>query len=530
MQNAHLESCGPIGRGWVLRKFTAAVTDPQYIPIIAYPNAWSPSTKGVVTSEVVLFTAKTEAEFAKYKGQLAGKIILTTGERPIRPLDKALLSRYSDEELAKMASAAPPSDSSSSGLPPADIIKRFVDGFNQDVKRTKFLQEEGAVVTLYSSGEGSGGTSFVQGASVAVEMPTEIKSINDIFDSPAFQPQNKKYGANMLPQVTVASEDYNRMVRMINNGAKPKMTIEVDAQYSEDDPMQYNTIAEIPGTDPVLKEEVVMLGAPWFAFQNARFAAPQNADGELRDAGILEMQYIANEGFLISSRDKRVLIDGLHRPYLKEYASLPEDEREKIESAQTPFDGVDLILVSHLHGDHFHPESVGRYLTNSSKTIFASSQQVVDEMAVKFASFDSIKPRVTGIPFQLRSRQSMKLAGIDVEFLSIGHGSGQSASIQNLGHIIHIGGKKVLHVGDAVVMPEIFDAFDLEKQGIDIALLPSWLLTNKGGQELVNKHIDPKQIIAIHVEPNRTDEVRREMARYFPDAKLFSSMLEKQCF
>ncbi len=261
MQNAHLESWGPFGRGWALRKFTAAVTDPQYIPVIAYPNAWSPSTKGAVTSEVVLFNAKTEAEFAKYKGQLAGKIVLMSGERPIKPLDKALLSRYSDEELAKMASAAPPSDSSGSGLPPADIIRRFVDGFNQDVKRTKFLQEEGAAVTLYNSGEGSGGTFFVQGANVAVEMPTEIKSIYDIFDSPAFQPQNKKYEANMLPQVTVASEDYNRIVRMINNGAKPKMTVEVDAQYYDDDPMQYNTIAEIPGTDPALKDEVVMLGA-----------------------------------------------------------------------------------------------------------------------------------------------------------------------------------------------------------------------------------------------------------------------------
>src|SRR5690606_30541855 len=96
---------------------------------------------------------------------------------------------------------------------------------------------------------------------VAAEMPTEIKSLADVLASPAFQPHNKKYEANIMPQATVASEDYNRLVRMIRNGAKPQMTVEIDAQYFDDDPMQYNTIAEIPGTDPVLKDEIVMLGA-----------------------------------------------------------------------------------------------------------------------------------------------------------------------------------------------------------------------------------------------------------------------------
>ena len=70
MQNAHLESWGPFGRGWAVRKFSAAVVDPQFIPLISYPRAWSPSTKGVVTSEVVYLDAKTPEDLAKYKGEL----------------------------------------------------------------------------------------------------------------------------------------------------------------------------------------------------------------------------------------------------------------------------------------------------------------------------------------------------------------------------------------------------------------------------------------------------------------------------
>ncbi len=258
MQNAHLESWGPFGRGWSLKSFTAVVNEPQYFPVIAYPKAWSPSTKGAVTSEVVFLDAKTNDDLAKYKGQLAGKIVLVSGERPLKPIDKPLMKRFGDEDLSKMATEPAPGPNDGSGPPPS-AFKQITDFFNQQAQKMKFLQDESAAVMIDNSGGGSGGTLFVQGASVGIEMG-ELKSIEDLFASPAFQPQNKKYEANMMPQVTMASEDYNRLVRMIKNGAKPKMTIEVNAQYHDEDPMQYNTIAEIPGTDPALKDEVVMLG------------------------------------------------------------------------------------------------------------------------------------------------------------------------------------------------------------------------------------------------------------------------------
>jgi len=74
------------------------------------------------------------------------------------------------------------------------------------------------------------------------------------------QPYQKDAETKMVPQMTMASEDYNRIVRMIQNGVTPRMTVNIEAKYYDDDPMSYNTIAEIPGTDPKLKDEVVMLG------------------------------------------------------------------------------------------------------------------------------------------------------------------------------------------------------------------------------------------------------------------------------
>jgi Zn-dependent M28 family amino/carboxypeptidase len=82
----------------------------------------------------------------------------------------------------------------------------------------------------------------------------------------------------MLPQMTMASEDYNRLVRMIQNGAKPRMTIDIQTQYHDEDLMGYNTVAEIPGTDPVLKDEIVMLGGHLDSW-HAGTGATDNAAG-----------------------------------------------------------------------------------------------------------------------------------------------------------------------------------------------------------------------------------------------------------
>ena len=111
MQNAHLEAWGPFGRGWALKSFSAEVTSPQVIPVIAYPKAWSPSTKGAITSEVVYFDAKTDEDFAKYKGKLKGKIVLVSAPRELKAVMNSLGERYTDEQLAKMAAAPNPADS-----------------------------------------------------------------------------------------------------------------------------------------------------------------------------------------------------------------------------------------------------------------------------------------------------------------------------------------------------------------------------------------------------------------------------------
>ncbi|MBA2736983.1 MAG: M20/M25/M40 family metallo-hydrolase [Pyrinomonadaceae bacterium] len=284
MQNAKLEAWGPFGRGWSLKNFTAQVVEPQAIPVIAYPKAWSPSTKGAVTAEVVHLELKSDSDFEKYKGKLGGKIVLISPERPIKAAFEGMGVRYSDEDLTKMAAAPDPAVAAASAPRPQqgqpqqqspqqmERMQRFVMG----LKAAKFLLEEGAAVVVDNSGGGSGGTLFVQGANVAQDIPANPMEI--FTNRNRLQPQQKEAEAKMLPQMTMATEDYNRLVRMIKQGVKPKMTVNIQTQYHDEDLMGYNTVAEIPGTDPTLKAEVVMLGGHLDSWHSAT-GATDNAAG-----------------------------------------------------------------------------------------------------------------------------------------------------------------------------------------------------------------------------------------------------------
>ena len=259
MQNAHLEAWGPFGRGWTLKSFDAQIVAPYDIPLIAYPKAWSPSTKGAVTADVVLFNPKTDADYDKYKGQLKGKIVLISDARPLSAEAKAFPLRYSDEDLAKMSDApnpaAAPRAQQQQRTP--EQMQQRMQALVQSAKRLNFLTQEGAAVLVDNSRGGSGGTIFVQSATVAQEIP---QNVQDYFSTKRLQPQQKEAESKMIPQMTMATEHYNRLVRMINSGEKLRMTVDIQAEYNDKDPMSYNTVAEIPGTDPKLKDEIVMLG------------------------------------------------------------------------------------------------------------------------------------------------------------------------------------------------------------------------------------------------------------------------------
>jgi hypothetical protein len=284
LANAHLEAWGPFGRGWTLKRFSAQIVEPQDIPLVAYPKAWSPGFEQPITADVVYFDAKTEADLNKYKGKLKGAIVLVGPVREVKAHFEPLALRRSDTDLLQLANAgeprrfmgrrgaiqpyvsgiranaAPPGQS-----PPMDLLSYFTglfaqpgrnrDGGLSPGRTLSFLTEEGAALVVSSSNQGDGGTIFVASASLpGPESPRPAAPGPNAQRRSAWSPD----APAMPAQISLAVEHYNRLVRMIEQGEKLKMAVDLQVQFHNDDLMAYNTIAEIPGSD--LHEEIVMLG------------------------------------------------------------------------------------------------------------------------------------------------------------------------------------------------------------------------------------------------------------------------------
>jgi len=253
LQNVHYTNFEPSGKGWTLKKFSANVVSARAYPMIAYPKAWSPGTKGTVRGEAVILDAQNEADLAKYKGKLKNAFVLTTEERELPAHFTAQGYRLADSSLLDLSNAGMPGAARRGGrrqMGDSAAIARFLSQAQFQAKKLEFCMDEGAAALL-DGARGDGGTIFVAQASV----PRAPQSLNDLFGG-----RVSPYSADVpkiLPQVAVAAEHYNRMVRMIKKGQKVTIEMNLEVEFTKVVP-GFNIIAEIPGTD--LKDEIVMVG------------------------------------------------------------------------------------------------------------------------------------------------------------------------------------------------------------------------------------------------------------------------------
>ncbi len=244
LANARLEAWGPFGRGWSLENFTASMIAPTFGSLIAYPKAWSPGTNGAVRGEVVFLDVQTVADLPKFKGKLKEKIVLLTATRPVAPNFTQPAQRTTDEELFKLASAkAETSESQRFQMSPEQRAS-----VELNYQKWQMLYSEGAAVVLEPGG-GDAGTVYV--TSALIPSPPDVP----------FEQRPRSWHLNkprVLPQVVVAAEQYNRLIRLLARGIPVQLEMNIIARFYDQDPMSYNVIGDLTGTD--LKDEVVMIG------------------------------------------------------------------------------------------------------------------------------------------------------------------------------------------------------------------------------------------------------------------------------
>src|SRR5215470_13020593 len=239
--NAHLEDWGEFGMGWEQENTWLRMTTPDKAVFIAQAAPWSPATKGSVAAVAVWVDIKDEGDFDKYRGKLAGKIVLLGEMREVKPVDKPLFTRYDDAELKKLQEYPVRSERL------APMIQRFIQRIQLREKMGQFLANEQVLAVVLPSrdgenGGGSGGTIFDDNGSALGSFVY------------------KHDHANPVPIAVTAIENYGRVYRLLKANVPVTLELNIDTKFTGEREHGFDTIAEIPGTDPKLKDEVVMVG------------------------------------------------------------------------------------------------------------------------------------------------------------------------------------------------------------------------------------------------------------------------------
>ncbi|MGA2695991.1 MAG: M28 family peptidase [Terriglobales bacterium] len=242
--SVHLEDWGEFGMGWQQRNTWIRMASPDTAVFIAQATPWSPATNGPITAPAVSVVAKEEKDLDPYKGKLAGKIVFLGKVPEITKQDAPLLTRYDDKALADISHFGyTDEDLGAQHVLPLDQME---DVFN---KRVGFLEKEAKFITDEKA--------------LAIVVPGCCTSgtLDDDIGGPSlgwFVYQRDH--ANRLPIAKMALENYGRVSRLLAANVPVTIEMNVDTVFTGDHQHGFDSIAEIPGTDPKLKDQVVMVG------------------------------------------------------------------------------------------------------------------------------------------------------------------------------------------------------------------------------------------------------------------------------
>jgi carboxypeptidase Q len=248
LENAHLEDWGEFGLGWQQLNTWARMVTPDTAVLIVQATPWSPSTPGPVTGDVAYVNIQNEKDMDTYKGKLAGKVVLFGAMREVPPVDKALFERATDKELEDLTEF-PVTAGSGSGLSPEmqARLQARMERLRLIDKIAQFFADEKVAAIIEPSrdsknGGGSGGTIFDDNGAT-------------LGRTPYLADKRVK-----IPVAVAAIESYGRLYRLTEAHVPVSVEIDVETKFTGEHEHGFDTVAEIPGTDPTLKDQVVMVG------------------------------------------------------------------------------------------------------------------------------------------------------------------------------------------------------------------------------------------------------------------------------
>ncbi|MGA3023606.1 MAG: M28 family peptidase [Bryobacteraceae bacterium] len=285
LSNVHQEKWGPFGRPWSARQYWVEMNAPRYAQLGTAPLAWSKSTDGPVSGDVIYaplggtartldpkkYRAQIDAWETKYKGALRGKIVLLTRVQRIAPLDKPEFVRYTDAELADLARAPEPRARIQVDLEHLDVpddtteAREYMMSLPPEVREQLFEARDAVRAKL---------NQFLLDEGVLAVITTDQRAHMGILAAEQAGGYDPKYPM-APPTFVLTAEQYNRLARLAEKNIPEKITVDLKAETSDTPVDSFNIIGEIPGG--AKKDEVVMIGGHFDSWHSATGATDNGA-------------------------------------------------------------------------------------------------------------------------------------------------------------------------------------------------------------------------------------------------------------
>ncbi len=235
----------------------------------------------------------------------------------------------------------------------------------------------------------------------------------------------------------------------------------------------------------------------------------------------IELTYVANMGVLVSAGDTKVLIDALFDKPNPDYRAPAPETLDKIMKGEAPFDGVDLVLVTHDHPDHFSAGLAVRFLEAVPEAALLAPTDAVEAMRRTAPDWARIGPRVTAVGLKVGEQRRQDVKGIPVTACRTLH-SGDGDSPMNLMYDLDIDGRRVWHEGDPNGRCDVFQAFGLKDARLDLAIVHYWYPLEPNCARFLQEDLKVGHIALGHLPirlegdaPGKIDLVRRHYGDIF---------------
>lgn len=239
---------------------------------------------------------------------------------------------------------------------------------------------------------------------------------------------------------------------------------------------------------------------------------------------MLNIHYIANTGFLIENKGKKVMIDAIHTKQIDPYYNVDNETINKIIDGIPPFDNIDLLLFTHYHPDHFDGEATLKTLCNHPNTKLFSSKQTITRLKSLPEYNISLEQQLIYDEIELNTTKDFNINGVHFSAISLIHDGKSFTDVVNFSYLLKFDDQYIYHCGDAKPDLKNYENLGLEKLNIHYALLDFPYITLPSARKIVKDSINPKKILLMHI-PNKDKDKHNWLGAIYKVVKRYGGEL-----